>query len=733
MIRLWDPATFRETGAVRARPPAYHIACLALSPDGKRLAVVDWPAVAFYDLSGAEPVREKAVLESGGEGCSRIAFLPDGKRLIGSGNGGGLYLWDLASGQTKPAWKRTIWRTGYHSNPTPFALSEDGRTFACFSDAKTATLLDVSGAGPREILAMPLPAPALALALSPDAKRLAVGFQDRKIRFWGVSGKAPEPEGEIDFGPDPGVLRFSPDGKRLAGAYTQIRLWDFERNTWIAETPNIHGACMDFSFALDGQALIAACGGGAIHFWGLSGEKLEERSPVKPSTYLTAPANWYAGFSPDGKRLATGDLAGFGWWDLDRASPARLREMAGRLPFAVSPDGKQMLRGWGLAWCDLTNDQLRESEEFGQVQDASRFRLLPDGKTILVGTTKGEFLFVERGAERKLVERSRFRVGDGQVNALEVSPDGRMVATYTESGHAVKLWDRTGDKLALRDALQEGRPIYHIVFSPDGWLFAVADTSDITVWDVQSRPAQQRRRWNEGWDILSVAFSPDGRTLATASNQGKLALRDIKTGETRREWQLPGQINFVTYAPDGRHLLTINSNGTGYILRLAPSPSARVDDAWLKRVAAMPTKEQLEAVAAKLKELNPGFDGTVKPTMEDGAVTHLEVFADDWTDISPLRSLTKLRGLALLGHEGKCRLADLSPLKGMPLTSLDIRNTQVSDLSPLKGMPLKTLDCDFKPERDTEILRAIPTLETINGKPAKDFWKEVDAKREQKR
>ena len=51
----------------------------------------------------------------------------------------------------------------------------------------------------------------------------------------------------------------------------------------------------------------------------------------------------------------------------------------------------------------------------------------------------------------------------------------------------------------------------------------------------------------------------------------------------------------------------------------------------------------------------------------------------------------------------------------------------MSDLSPLKGMPLKELGCDFKPERDAEILRSIKTLETINGKPAAEFWKEFEA------
>jgi len=43
-------------------------------------------------------------------------------------------------------------------------------------------------------------------------------------------------------------------------------------------------------------------------------------------------------------------------------------------------------------------------------------------------------------------------------------------------------------------------------------------------------------------------------------------------------------------------------------------------------------------------------------------------------------------------------------------------------------MPLKELRCDFKPKRDAEILRSIKTLETINGKTTKEFWKEVDEK-----
>jgi WD40 repeat protein len=94
------------------------------------------------------------------------------------------------------------------------------------------------------------------------------------------------------------------------------------------------------------------------------------------------------------------------------------------------------------------------------------------------------------------------------------------------------------------------------------------------------------------------------------------------------------------------------------------------------------------------------------------------------TDLSPLRGM-KLSSLTL----SRSPVKDLSPLQGMPLTNLDCSVTQVTDLSPLRGLPLKALTCDFKPERDAEILRSLKTLETINGKPAAEFWKEVDAKK----
>ena len=73
------------------------------------------------------------------------------------------------------------------------------------------------------------------------------------------------------------------------------------------------------------------------------------------------------------------------------------------------------------------------------------------------------------------------------------------------------------------------------------------------------------------------------------------------------------------------------------------------------------------------------------------------------------------------------KLADLSPLRGIPLQRCWCVGTAVSDLSPWKGMPLKNNYCELQPERGAKFLRSLKTLETMNGKPAAEFWKEVDS------
>jgi hypothetical protein len=79
--------------------------------------------------------------------------------------------------------------------------------------------------------------------------------------------------------------------------------------------------------------------------------------------------------------------------------------------------------------------------------------------------------------------------------------------------------------------------------------------------------------------------------------------------------------------------------------------------------------------------------------------------------------------LTSLSLDGCGQVRDLTPLAGMPLTSLN--------LTPLAGMPLTSLDLRYCPA-DPAPVRGIKTLKTINDKPAEEFWKEYDARQKGK-
>src|SRR5262249_19171019 len=131
--------------------------------------------------------------------------------------------------------------------------------------------------------------------------------------------------------------------------------------------------------------------------------------------------------------------------------------------------------------------------------------------------------------------------------------------------------------------------------------------------------------------------------------------------------------------------------------------------AWERAVAGLSADQQVKFVVARLKDLNPGFDGVVTPTSKDGVVTELQFRTDEVVNIGPVRAL---KGLSALDCGGpfprKGKLSDLSPLKGMSLSYLDCTSTQVADLTALSGMRLTTFRCSHTLVSDLAPLKGMP-------------------------
>ena len=294
--------------------------------------------------------------------------------------------------------------------------------------------------------------------------------------------------------------------------------------------------------------------------------------------------------------------------------------------------------------------------------------------------------------------------------------------------------------------------------------------------------------------VSSAAFSPDSRTVATGEADGAVVLREAESGkELHRFVGHTANVASVAFSPDGQTAVSGSYDKTIRLWRMPKPGSAAPElDPWTKSVQALPPEKQVEAVAAKLKELNPGFDGKLSHRIEGNAVTRISLLTDHVRDVAPLRAvsglsniefnatkfdsgvladLSPLQGLRLTRfHCARSRVtdlaplrgmrltslllernpvvdltpvagmpltylnldytqvADLTPLRGMPLKSLICNHTRVTDLTPIKGMPLEDIACHIQPARDLEILRSLPNLRLINGKPAAEFWQQHDPK-----
>jgi eukaryotic-like serine/threonine-protein kinase len=137
-----------------------------------------------------------------------------------------------------------------------------------------------------------------------------------------------------------------------------------------------------------------------------------------------------------------------------------------------------------------------------------------------------------------------------------------------------------------------------------------------------------------------------------------------------------------------------------------------LDPEWLKKTQALKGEEQVKELVEELKRRNPKFGGQgIQPGMNpDGDVVSLNLGTDDLTDLMPLRALKGLTALAVQPQEdGKSRLHDLSPLRGMRLTGLNLANQyRLRDLRPLRGMPIQGLIIVFNGIEDLSPLRGMP-------------------------
>jgi WD40 repeat protein/predicted ATPase/transcriptional regulator with XRE-family HTH domain len=187
----------------------------------------------------------------------------------------------------------------------------------------------------------------------------------------------------------------------------------------------------------------------------------------------------------------------------------------------------------------------------------------PDGRTLASGSQGGggvKIWDVVSGALRW----SRWLTKS--ITWLAFSPDGQILANAGIDA-AVRFWDpHDGTPIA---ELPHPEAVWSLAWSADGHLLASGDVAGtIRLWQVQpGGPARcvQTMAGHDHW-VMSLAFSPDGARLASGSLDGAVKLWDLTSSRCLHTFtEHTDRVLRVAWSADGRWLVTAGFDRTIWV------------------------------------------------------------------------------------------------------------------------------------------------------------------------
>lgn len=200
----------------------------------------------------------------------------------------------------------------------------------------------------------------------------------------------------------------------------------------------------------------------------------------------------------------------------------------------------------------------------------------------------GRFLAVAKYGEVELQEVTsgkavrRFPAGDGKVNAIHFSPDGKLLVGASGisglKGYAT-IWDVSTGKEVRRVGEESHRDIlFDAEFSPDGKFLATAGYDRvIRLWDVETGKYQRQFPSHNG-AVFDLAFSPDGTVLASASGDATSKIWHVETGRRLDTLNQPQGEQFgVDFTPDGKFIVGVGADNKIRLWRFLSKDQPRIN------------------------------------------------------------------------------------------------------------------------------------------------------------